>query len=74
MREVFKLGGKRQRVDTIDEALEIVRKSYPGAHAQGALGAWCFFHPTCKDGNMIAEAWLVQGKRPKWWLVVKPIT
>lgn len=72
MREIFHLGGKRQRVDNIDEALRVVRESYPGAHKQGSLGAWCFFHPTCEDKNMVAEAWMIQSKKSGWWLVVKP--
>lgn len=71
MREVFHLKGKRQRVGSIEEALTVVRKSYPGAHKQGCVGAYAFFYPTCNDGNMVAEAWMVQGKTREWWLVVK---
>lgn len=72
MRELFHLGGKRQRVDNIEEALRIVRESYPGAYKQGSVGAWSFHHPTCKEGNMVAEAWITTGKKSGWWLVVKP--
>ena len=37
-----------------------------------AVSAHGVFHPTCKDGNMVAEAWMIQGKKPGWWLVIKP--
>jgi len=71
MREIFNLDGKKQRVNTIEDALRIVRESYPGAYKQGCVGAWCFYYPTCKTENMVAEAWIIQGKNPGWWLVVK---
>lgn len=70
MREVFFLQGQRQRVASIEDALRIVRETYPGAMKQGSVGAWGFYLPPWKDNNIVAEAWL-RHQGPGWWLVVK---
>ena len=72
MRELFHLKGERQLINTVQEAFHIVRKKYPNAFKQGSLGAWSFFLPGATETHqMVAEMWMVQGRNPGWWLVVR---
>lgn len=72
MREVYHLKGNRQYVTNIDDALRIVRRTYPEAMKQGSLCAWSFYIPPWQDDNIVAEAW-IRTRGPGWWLVVKEL-
>ncbi len=69
MREVGNIKGEKVSVEWVDEALALVRKHYPGATAQGSVGAWSFHH----DSRLVAEMWL-KPYASGWWLkIAKPL-
>lgn len=65
MRDLNSFPGKKIRVDSIEQALEKVRETYPDATKEGSIGAYSF----SKDGETIAEMWLA--RKEGWWLRIK---
>jgi hypothetical protein len=76
MQETFKLKGKKYRIkDPINEAISIVRQTYPSATPHGSLGHWCYLLNWSKPNEeTVAEAWPVRGSNDDWWLRVKEKT
>ncbi len=69
MRDDHLVEGKKQKVEDIDEAYELVKKVYTMRFVfkEGSLGSYHFFLGT---GEIIAEAWI--GRRGNyWWLRIK---
>jgi len=67
VRDLKSLTGPKVYVDSITDALALVRAGWAGATMQGSVGAYGF---RC-GGRLVAEAW-VHHTRPGWWLRVLP--
>jgi hypothetical protein len=69
MREAFFLSKRKIRVASIADAHEMVSKIYPGCHREGSVCHWFWF--VKQLNNIVAEAWIVHGKKGGWWLTMK---
>lgn len=63
LRDLKRINGPKVKVDFIDEALTLVRQTYPGAMMEGSLCSYSF---TIEGEKIIAEAWPQRSKG--WWL------
>lgn len=68
MRDIHSVKGPKRRIVEIDEALVVVRQTYPGATKEGSAGSWSFYH----EGRIVAEAWL-EARGNGWWLRIAPL-
>ena len=60
------LEGKKQYVEDIQNALNLVREKFPGATKEGSLCSYSFWH----EKILVGEAWSHRTKIG-WWLRIK---
>lgn len=79
LRDLDMLHGKKVKINSIEEALELLRKKYPDKQFlwEGSVGSYSFYILTnspsslTSKGEFVAEMWI--GKKNIWWLRIKKV-